>query len=194
MVEFDVGRMKERQGPTPAAAISRVRVDEPPAVGTRRQLAESSFIERRELYPSVYRNNAQAEDHFEFAVEIPSPPVRQARRQHPHLTPSDVPPHHETDASYGLPNSSNDVPGDGATGNVASSAGSAQHPGIVTRQQSSYTQKDIWGRIPSKEPRFLVTCSICGRAVAASRFAPHLDKCMGLGVGARANSSSNSAR
>ena len=35
----------------------------------------------------------------------------------------------------------------------------------------------------------LVTCSICKKAVSAARFAPHLEKCMGMGRQARAKRS-----
>lgn len=45
-----------------------------------------------------------------------------------------------------------------------------------------YSNADIWGNIPPKEPKYLVECQICRRQVAVSRFAPHLDKCMGLGT------------
>lgn len=55
---------------------------------------------------------------------------------------------------------------------------------MVTRQQS-YAQSDVWGRIPPKEPKYMVRCGICNRLVNAMRFAPHLDKCMALGVGSR---------
>ena len=50
---------------------------------------------------------------------------------------------------------------------------------------------DIWGRIPPKEPKFTVNCQNCGKSVSAIRFAPHLDKCMGLGTSRGINSSSN---
>uniref|UniRef100_A0A7S2WKT2 SAGA-associated factor 11 n=1 Tax=Eucampia antarctica TaxID=49252 RepID=A0A7S2WKT2_9STRA len=54
-------------------------------------------------------------------------------------------------------------------------------------RDSSY---DIWGRIPSKEPKTTVKCKKCGKNVSAIRFAPHLDKCMGLGTSRRNSSSS----
>lgn len=45
-------------------------------------------------------------------------------------------------------------------------------------RSSSY---DIYGRIPPKEPKITSTiCLLCGRSVSAIRFAPHLEKCMGL--------------
>jgi len=70
---------------------------------------------------------------------------------------------------------------EGVTGESAMTASS-----IITTRQQSYTQADIWGRIPTKEPKFLVQCSICNRMVNTLRFAPHLDKCMGIGTTLRA--------
>lgn len=70
---------------------------------------------------------------------------------------------------------------EGVTGESTTSASS-----IITTRQQSYTQADIWGRIPTKEPKFLVKCSICNRMVNTLRFASHLDKCMGIGTTVRA--------
>ena len=53
----------------------------------------------------------------------------------------------------------------------------------ITRHQQNHT--DIWGRIPLKEPKELAFCSICRRQVSVIRFAPHLDKCMGIGITTR---------
>lgn len=39
---------------------------------------------------------------------------------------------------------------------------------------------DIWGKFPPKEPKKTVKCPECNRFVSTSRFASHLDKCMGL--------------
>jgi len=42
---------------------------------------------------------------------------------------------------------------------------------------------DIWGKRPLKEPKNqFVRCRLCGRHVSTSRFASHLDKCMGLSM------------
>jgi hypothetical protein len=61
--------------------------------------------------------------------------------------------------------------------------GEEEESTIQTRQQS--TQADIYGRIPAKEPKYLVNCSVCSRMVNTLRFAPHLDKCMGIGTTVR---------
>ena len=61
-----------------------------------------------------------------------------------------------------------------------SATGTTPAPTMQTRQALNHT--DIWGRIPPKEPKQNVECRICGRQVSALRFAPHLDKCMGLSM------------
>ena len=61
-------------------------------------------------------------------------------------------------------------------------------PAIQTRNTPN--KLDIWGKIALKEPKENCQCQICGRFVSTSRFAPHLDKCMGLST-ARPASGSN---
>jgi Sgf11 (transcriptional regulation protein) len=61
-------------------------------------------------------------------------------------------------------------------------------PTVMTRQQT-FAQSDVWGRNPPKEPKEMVECSICNRQVNTLRFAPHLDKCMGIGTTVRAAAS-----
>lgn len=39
---------------------------------------------------------------------------------------------------------------------------------------------DVFGQVPTKK-QFECTCPNCQRHLAASRFAPHLEKCMGMG-------------
>eukprot|EP00980_Cylindrotheca_fusiformis_P005737 scaffold1194_cov127-Cylindrotheca_fusiformis.AAC.14 len=53
---------------------------------------------------------------------------------------------------------------------------------------------DIWGKLPPKEPKQTCECRLCGRHVSALRFAPHLDKCMGLSTarGSTGNATRNS--
>jgi len=61
---------------------------------------------------------------------------------------------------------------------------------MVTRKKFDRAL-DIWGNLTPKEPEGKnnrVVCPVCGRAVAANRFAVHLDKCMGLsGTSSRAS-------
>jgi Sgf11 (transcriptional regulation protein) len=56
-----------------------------------------------------------------------------------------------------------------ATGTTQSNELEQQPPGV-----------DIWGRIPPKEPKHPVECTLCGRHISTSRFASHLEKCMGI--------------
>ena len=39
---------------------------------------------------------------------------------------------------------------------------------------------DVFGQVPVKKPQECV-CPNCARTLAAIRFAPHLEKCMGMG-------------
>lgn len=41
------------------------------------------------------------------------------------------------------------------------------------------TSHDAWGRIPAKD--VLTTCKLCSKNMSATRFAAHLDKCLGIG-------------
>jgi hypothetical protein len=62
-----------------------------------------------------------------------------------------------------------------------------ENEGMMPRQQ---TQVDIWGRLPPKEPETMIDCPLCKRLVNTLRFAPHLDKCMGIGTMSRASAPS----
>jgi hypothetical protein len=62
---------------------------------------------------------------------------------------------------------------------------------VMTRQQAN-PQTDIWGR-PPRPPSENVECSVCNRQVSTVRFAPHLDKCMGIGTTSRAGGASASS-
>ena len=54
---------------------------------------------------------------------------------------------------------------------------SATQPQEVEQQPPGV---DIWGRIPPKEPKQPVLCTLCRRHISTSRFASHLEKCMGI--------------
>jgi len=74
------------------------------------------------------------------------------------------------------------------TSSTTTTAGNGGGP--VQQQQSSSQEQleqqqtpagvDIWGRIPSKEASQPVDCTLCGRQIGSSRFASHLEKCMGI--------------
>ncbi len=54
-------------------------------------------------------------------------------------------------------------------------------PPLSSAAATNQTTMDIWGKYPPKEPKdLMVECRLCGRQVSTSRFANHLDKCMGL--------------
>jgi len=54
-------------------------------------------------------------------------------------------------------------------------------PDAAKSNTSSSSKLDIWGKCPAKEPKNrLCRCRLCGRLISTSRFASHLDKCMGL--------------
>jgi hypothetical protein len=38
---------------------------------------------------------------------------------------------------------------------------------------------DIWGRQPSKEPADMIECTICHKPFSVSKWAPHVEKCVG---------------
>jgi hypothetical protein len=70
--------------------------------------------------------------------------------------------------------------------NVEEAAGSTAAPPPASEPPTpvlptTTQQQDIWGKTPLKEdPNRFAVCRICGRHVSTLRFAPHLDKCMGL--------------
>mmetsp|Transcript_20742 Transcript_20742/g.30561 ORF Transcript_20742/g.30561 Transcript_20742/m.30561 type:complete len:198 (-) Transcript_20742:120-713(-) len=70
--------------------------------------------------------------------------------------------------------------GNGGSSAKAASMSQTTHMAPATRV-SSGANGDIWARVPPKEPKHSPQCPNCGRSVSASRFASHLDKCMGIG-------------
>lgn len=53
---------------------------------------------------------------------------------------------------------------------------------------------DVFGQPLTKKKQLNCTCPQCGRNIAASRLAPHLEKCMGMGrLSARAASNKREA-
>eukprot|EP00536_Pseudo-nitzschia_multiseries_P012718 jgi/Psemu1/290462/fgenesh1_pg.500_\ len=67
------------------------------------------------------------------------------------------------------------VPATGTDPTTTTSGSTANSSG------TSHPKLDIWGKTPAKEPKNrLCRCQLCGRLISTSRFASHLDKCMGL--------------
>lgn len=59
------------------------------------------------------------------------------------------------------------------------------------RTRGATSGVDAWGRIPPKD--VLTTCKVCSKNMSATRFAAHLDKCLGIG-NSRGGHSSRSAK
>ena len=87
-------------------------------------------------------------------------------------------------------NSSGNAP-NGVSNPTATVSTTTASTTIVTRHQQNNT--DIWGNTPPKEPKS-TTCDWCGKtSIGAARFAPHLDKCMGIGTTSRNSTISSSS-
>lgn len=130
-----------------------------------KQSKDLSFIQlRRDLYPGLYKSDEEAQEAIEKYAVFDGADYRKRPRLDFSLTPG------ESVTAEVIADSS---PVKEETADLGE-AGDAQKP--------IYSNADIWGAIPNKEPKHLVECQVCARQVAVSRFAPHLDKCMGLGT------------
>jgi hypothetical protein len=134
---------------------------------SRRDLTISS---RMELYPGVYENEEEVREALdEYATELPA--------KRPRLSSlADSNGDRETADKKDSDHGSND---------------NAVTKTVMTRNQTN-PQTDIWGR-PPRPPNENVECSVCNRQVSTVRFAPHLDKCMGIGTTSRAGGASTSS-
>jgi hypothetical protein len=130
----------------------------------------SLLCKRRKLYPGLYANNEQVSNAIEeFAV------ISSYDKGRPRL-----------ESEYNLAESCIEIDLEEGGNTNNGSENSYEQPHHATQRGAgadSYTNADIWGVMPAKEPNFLVSCHICNRQVNTLRFAPHLDKCMGLGWG-----------
>ena len=120
---------------------------------------------RREVYPELYKDQEDAaiqETLEKYSTHVPNP------RKRPHRKVSSSAGNNET-----LDN--NTSMGGASETNTPEKAAA---PTMQTRHTINHS--DIWGRTPPKEPKQACECQICGRFVSTLRFAPHLDKCMGL--------------
>jgi len=122
---------------------------------------------RRDIYPSIHKTDQEMEESLqEYVTEVP--PSKRLRRN----------------ASVEPSTSQHNVEDAVTEANDVSTT-------MVTRGQSTPIH-DIWGRIPPKEPKLSATCPVCSRQISTLRFAPHLDKCMGIGTTARAAAQNHS--
>jgi Sgf11 (transcriptional regulation protein) len=116
---------------------------------------------RKDLYPSIHGSTQEMEESLQkYVVEVfPAKRPRIASIAHSEQNSDDAR-SSNTDAML-----SEDVP---------------EAPMHNLRNTS--LSVDIWGRIPPKEPKAAAKCPVCSRHISTLRFAPHLDKCMGIGT------------
>jgi hypothetical protein len=120
---------------------------------------------RREVYPELYKDQEDAdiqETLEKYSTYVPNPRKR---------------PHRSVSSSAGNDEALDDSKSTGGASETNTPEKSAA-PTMQTRHTINHS--DIWGRTPPKEPKQACECKICGRFVSTLRFAPHLDKCMGL--------------
>jgi hypothetical protein len=120
---------------------------------------------RPEIYPELYegQDDTTIQDTLEkYSTYVPNPRKR---------------PHRKVSSSAGNDQALDDTKSTGGA-SESNTPEKAAAPTMQTRHTINHS--DIWGRTPPKEPKQACECNICGRFVSTSRFAPHLDKCMGL--------------
>lgn len=79
---------------------------------------------------------------------------------------------------------------DGSTSGLTTSGVKKEQDSMRLRTRGSSSGVDAWGRVPPKD--VLTTCKLCSKTLSATRFAAHLDKCLGIG-NTRSGHSSRSA-
>lgn len=125
---------------------------------------------RRDIYPSLYRTDQDMEQALEeYVTEVPPPNKRLRRKASMESNTSEYK----------------------SVEDLEPAETTEQAVTMVTRGQIT-TSHDIWGRIPPKEPKAAAKCPVCSRYVSTLRFAPHLDKCMGIGTTSRAAAQNHS--
>ena len=180
-------------------------------------LLETALCERRrELYPTLYDNDLEVmEAVHAYGVEVPHSSTTTLFHKQPSLPISnntqddpnndddedgkeddenddDEEEEEEDDDDDFVPDETHDVSPKATPSAPPSTAPSTNTvPTSSTLNNNTTLQRDIYGRLVSKEPKQLVVCLQCSRPVSGLRFAPHLDKCMGLGVGSRLTSNNN---
>lgn len=124
---------------------------------------------RQEIYPELYNNKSSSEVNqiLESFGTYQTPSVSRKRKLPLGETSEDDP--------FG-PSKSADEESEGDEDFVDPS--NAVEDKLSAKQAIS--NLDIWGKFPPKEPKKTVKCTVCSRFVSTSRFASHLDKCMGL--------------
>jgi hypothetical protein len=159
---------------------------------------------RRDIFPSLYEGKTPEEIQLELDTYATETPSRQSRkRKLRQATQGDGP-----EAGDGFDDENKDGDKDDEDGDDDDDdedfkdenpdadddddgGGKTEKPKTVQTPEipagtASQTQEqqppgvDIWNRIPPKEPKHPVECTLCGRHMSTTRFASHLEKCMGL--------------
>ena len=130
--------------------------------------------DRSELYPDIYgrkeddKNNGNVKDPEtelkKYAVFYPEPRKRRRLEDAAKKSPVDT---------------ANTTTDQAAGQQQQQSSGGTQAP------PPAAAHLDIYGKMPAKEPAQMVPCTVCGRQVNTLRYAPHLDKCLGIGTTVR---------
>ena len=136
---------------------------------------------RHEIYPDLYKDKSSSEinEILESHGTYQASSVSRKRK---------LPSKATTEESPDGPSKSADEESEGDDDFVDPSNDVDEKPSV----KQAISNLDIWGKFPPKEPKTTVKCPECTRFVSTSRFASHLDKCMGLST-AR-GSSGNPAR
>ena len=143
---------------------------------------------RSEVYPQVYDKKDIGTEEKEYSVEVPQRNKRkrvgeeEEDEYQKYIRVSIDAPAAEAAAAASSSNNPEKAPDNAIS--TPSQIGSKQPPPPAPAPPQQYL--DIWGKAPPKEPKDMVECLICGRQVNTLRFAPHLDKCMGIGTTVRA--------
>jgi hypothetical protein len=142
--------------------------------------------DRQTLYPDLYRNESEVQHAMKkYKVEVPTSHSieRPSKEVLTHLEDA-------RDSNTSINGTSNNQM-ISAYDPLSNDVFNDNRNYVPPTLSSSSTHLDIWGRIPPKEPKDPIVCSVCLRPVNTLRFAPHLDKCLGIGTMARAATGSN---
>lgn len=150
---------------------------------------------RHEVFPSLYEGKSKEEvqeilDHF--ATEIPTRHSRKRKKiRHPSPPPGDdkvgegsedgdKDDDDDGDEDFKMEDEEQGAATNGASEATTEASTENADSALTAKAPTSSPKLDIWGRMPSKESPQPVVCTLCGRAVSSSRFASHLEKCMGI--------------
>lgn len=152
-----------------------------PADDDRDEEEISPLDVRMSLFPHLYKTRDELSMTLEKEAVDVLPEAKRLKKSSSSFLQSDV---NDTESSLSSPSAAEEF--------TNSSTAATANKTPVTRQQTN--SLDIWGRCPPKEPKeAAAACPICQRSLSTLRFAPHLDKCMGIGTTSRAGTPRNAA-